>query len=342
MQLKELGEKALIDKLGKKFSEADTRVLRGIGDDCAATIITEGHILLSSTDTLTEEVHFSLTYSPPRLLGRKLVNISISDIAAMGGSPLFVLLAITMPGTIDEFFVKELYSGVNEACRESGATLVGGNISSTSGENPIVLTSTILGEVPPDEIIYRDTAGPGQTIYVTGTLGDSALGLIGLQGDGPSAITRSPYRNSVARHLDPRPRTRLARAIARKGLATAMMDLSDGLASDLPQLALASNLSALVKTNLLPISSEVKTYMDKEADGMEMVLSGGEDYELLFTAKAEDKEELKRLAEQNNIQLTAIGQTEALTGDSKGNGVRFIQTDGTELTVKKKGFDHYK
>ncbi|VAV84621.1 Thiamine-monophosphate kinase [hydrothermal vent metagenome] len=342
MQLKELGEKALIDILGKRFSETGPRVLKGIGDDCAATLQAGGKVLLSSTDTLTEEVHFSLTYSPPKLLGRKLVNISVSDIAAMGGTPLFILLALTMPATIDEGFVTELYRGVEEACGESAMVLIGGNISSTAGENPIVLTSMILGEVPESEMICRTGAAPGETIYITGSPGAATLGLIGLQNDGPSAITRSPYRNSVARHLDPKPRTKIARTIARKGLATSMMDTSDGLASDLTALAKASNIGALVKTTLIPISPEMKTYLKNDALGLEIALSGGEDYELLFTAKKENKEAIERLAEQSGIPITEIGVTEERDESSKSGSVRFIQNDGTEFELKNKGFDHYK
>jgi len=342
MQLKELGEKPLIDILGKKFSKADPRVLKGIGDDCAAVLPARGKALLSSTDTLTEEVHFSLTYSPPKLLGRKLVNISVSDIAAMGGTPLFILLALTMPATIAEDFVTELYRGVEEACGENATILIGGNLSSTAGESPIVLTSVVLGEVSESEMICRTGAAPGESIYITGSPGEAALGLIGLQSDGPSAITRSPYRNSVARHLDPKPRTKIARTIARKGLATSMMDTSDGLASDLAALAKASNIGAMVKTTLIPISPEMKTYLKDNSLGLDVPLCGGEDYELLFTAREENKEDIERLAGQSGIPITRIGTTEPRDESSKTGNVRFIQNDGTELELKNKGFDHYK
>jgi thiamine-monophosphate kinase len=310
-----------------------------MGDDCAATLIGAGKVLLSSTDTLAEDVHFSLTYSPPTLIGRKLVNISVSDISGMGGVPLFLLLALTMPGTIDDSFVKELYTGVNSACREHNIVLIGGNISSTPGENPMVLTSTILGEAAPDDIIYRSGASAGDIIYVTGTLGDSALGLKGLEIDGPTALTRSPFREAVSRHLDPSPRLNIAKTIARNNLATSMMDVSDGIASDLPGLAKESNLSAVVDLNKLPHSKEMLLYMSKEADGLEMMLAGGEDYELLFTAKPENKNEIQRLAKEEDLRVTAIGQMEETTEDSVT--VRFVDNNGDEVDIKKKGFDHY-
>jgi len=340
MQLKELGEKALIEILDKRFSQTDPRVIKGIGDDCAVTIPSRGKVLLSSTDTLTEEIHFSLTYTPPKLLGRKLVNVSVSDIIAMGGTPQFILLSITMPSTIDENFITELYRGVDEACKESSMVLIGGNMSSIPGEGSIVLTSTVLGEASKDKVIYRSGASAGEAVYVTGTIGTSYLGLIGLQNDGPSAITRSPYRNSVARHLDPKPRTKIARTIARKGLATAMMDTSDGLAIDLATLAEASKVSAKVETTLLPISSELQSYLKKEKEDLQLPLRGGEDYELLFTAKEEHKEEIAMLAEQSGIAITRIGLIEISDKDS--NHVRFIQNNGTELKIKNKGFDHYR
>ncbi len=342
MQLKELGEKALIEILDKRFSQTNPRVIKGIGDDCAVTIPGNGKVLLSSTDTLTEEIHFSLTYTPAKLLGRKLVNVSVSDIAAMGGTPQFILLSITMPSTIDEGFVTELYRGVDEACRESNITLIGGNISSTPSEGSIVLTSTILGEASKDEVIYRSGASAGESVYVTGAVGAAYLGLVGLQDDGPSAITRSPYRNSVARHLDPKPRTKIARTIARKGLATSMMDTSDGLAIDLATLVEASKVAATVKTTLLPISKEMQSYLKKEGKDLRLPLRGGEDYELLFTAKEEHKKEIVLLAEQSGIEITQIGLIEELDKDSETNNVRFLQNNGTELKIKDKGFDHYK
>lgn len=340
MQLKDLGEKALINMLGKNFSKADTRVLKGIGDDCAATLFSEGNVLLSSTDTLTEDVHFILTYSPPKLLGRKLVNISVSDIAGMGGTPLYLLIALTMPGTIDDKFVKELYTGVREACDENNIALIGGNISSTPGENPIVMTSTILGQCAQDNIIYRSGAAPGDIIYVTGTLGDSALGLKGLEVDGPRAMTRSPYRESVACHLDPAPRTILAKTIARKKLASSMMDVSDGIAADLPELAKESRVSATVNLSLLPRSKEMLQYLDKADDGMELMLSGGEDYELLFTSKKELIKDIERLALETGIRITPIGQVDDTT--QTAGDVRFTDNDGKEVDIKKKGFDHFR
>jgi len=323
MQLKELGEKALIEILDKRFSQTDPRVIKGIGDDCAVTIPSRGKVLLSSTDTLTEEIHFSLTYTPPKLLGRKLVNVSVSDIIAMGGTPQFILLSITMPSTIDENFITELYRGVDEACKESSMVLIGGNMSSIPGEGSIVLTSTVLGEASKDKVIYRSGASAGEAVYVTGTIGTSYLGLIGLP-----------------RHLDPKPRTKIARTIARKGLATAMMDTSDGLAIDLATLAEASKVSAKVETTLLPISSELQSYLKKEKEDLQLPLRGGEDYELLFTAKEEHKEEIAMLAEQSGIAITRIGLIEISDKDS--NHVRFIQNNGTELKIKNKGFDHYR
>jgi thiamine-monophosphate kinase len=202
-----------------------------------------------------------------------------------------------------------------------------------------VLTSTILGEAAPEDIIYRSGASVGDIIYVTGTLGDSALGLKGLEVDGPTAITRSPFREAVRRHLDPRPRLNIAKTIARNNLATSMMDISDGVASDLHELVKESNVSAVVDISKLPHSEDMAQYMIKEVGAMEMMLAGGEDYELLFTSKPENEKEIQRLAKEENLRVTSIGLMEEKT--EKSPTVRFVDGNGIEVDIKEKGFDHF-
>ncbi len=335
MRLKELGELSLIKRLGERFTARGPRVVKALGDDTAVTIVDDSRGLLSTTDTLIEEVHFRTSYTPPYLLGRKVVSISLSDVAAMGGVPLYLLLSVAVtPETTEEFF-DELYNGIADCAKEFDVILIGGNTSASPGRT--VLTSTVLGEVPIDEVVYRDGARCGDRIYVTGTIGDSALGLSVLMERGIEAVSKGPFKRAVHRHLDPTPRIRAGRALAERGLATAMIDISDGLVQDLRHLTEQSNAGAAVEFKALPLSEEMKDHLRENPSNRRLVLAGGEDYELLFTARPESTGAIERLKKELGLPITPIGE---VLGPEEG--IRIVDGDGSPIRLAEEGFEHFR
>src|SRR3989304_440542 len=172
MRLKRIGEDALIAGLAVKFGARHPRLIKGIGDDTSVVRQEGGKALLATTDILIENTHFKRSYTPPYLLGRKSLSISLSDIAAMGGAPLFYLVSVALPPGVGKKFVDEIYRGLAGAARESGAILAGGNTART--EDGMVIETTVFGEAAENEVLYRSTARPGDIVFVTGTRGSSA------------------------------------------------------------------------------------------------------------------------------------------------------------------------
>ncbi len=338
MKLKDLGEDELIKLLAKSFGEttatdnSSKRVLKAIGDDTSVTIQSEDHLLLTTTDILQEGVHFDLSYTDPFLLGRKSVNISTSDIASMGGTSLFLLMSIALPVDTDSSFIEELYKGIKSACFEQTSqkdhtlTLIGGNTSLS--KDSITIGSTVLGEVETSKVVYRSGANIGDRIFVTGTLGDSALGLKLLQGGSKESNI------ATKRHLDPKARTEEGVILADNYIASSMIDLSDGLASDICHIATESNVGAEIYYNKIPLSDIVENYIKDNPKESELPLSGGEDYELLFTVPEDKLEKLETLRDSLPSPAVEIG---IITEKD----VTFLDQNGNPMTVKSKGFKHF-
>lgn len=304
--MKRIGEEELVRLLRERFRPAHPRILKAIGDDTSVTIEKNGAALLATTDVLIEDTHFRRIYTPARLLGRKSLSISLSDIAAMGGTPLFFLVSIALPPGADRKFIDDLYKGIEEVSEESGVTLLGGN----TAKAPLVMVSTtVLGEAMPEEVVYRSGSRPGDIIYVTGWPGESALGLKVLSKHGKKAAVRGPFKTAAKRHLDPTPRLSAGRELAKKRLATAMIDVSDGLLLDLKRLCEESSVSAIVHERLLPVSPVLLRYQALTGKPpLDLVLSGGEDYELLFTARPAASRKVEALFKRLGIPLTRIGE----------------------------------
>lgn len=332
MLLKDIGEDALIKHLSKKFSAPRRGLIKAVGDDASVTAQRPGRVLLATTDSLIQDTHFSLSWAKPFLLGKKALAISLSDIAAMGGEPLFFLVSLAVPPATPKKFIDGLYKGMSASAKTHGVALAGGN---TARAGKITITTAVFGEAEKAKVVYRSGGKPGDIIYVTGTLGDSALGLKALKSRGCAAMN-GPLKKAVMRHLSPAPRVDAGRALAGKKIPSAMMDISDGLMLDLKRLCKESRAGAEVYAPSIPLSDEFKTYLAKRPGALTLALTGGEDYELLFTAPEAKANGIARISKKLGVPITAIGKL-----IQKQRGLMLIGADEKRVTLDKTGFEHF-
>jgi thiamine-monophosphate kinase len=331
--IRELGEFGLIEKLKKRTEVSDPSVIKGIGDDCAVIKISNRRFLLVTCDLLLEGVHFNRTYTDSYHLGKKALVVNLSDIAAMGGIPRFYLVSLGLPPNLPLTFIERLHRGMEEVAREFNLSLIGGNISSSQ---KILIDLTVLGETKPSEIIYRDGAQTGDAIFVTGTLGNSALGLISLK-SGMKEKHRAGLKRFREAHLSPYPRVKEGRLIAKHRLATAMIDISDGLISDLRHILKESKKGAEVWVDRIPLSPEFMKFSEVfKGNRIDLALAGGEDYELLFTVPQDRLKRLNRLSRQLSLPVTMIGK---IIGEK--DKISLIRDDGKAYPLTREGFRHF-
>ena len=315
----------------RKVAGAGPGVLVGIGDDAAVVETGPGSVVLT-TDVLVEGVHFSLPSISARDLGYKAVVVNVSDIAAMAASPRYALVSLSLPSQAEESWVIELYGGMKTACDEYALSLVGGDLN-RSGELSIAVT--IAGEVAPGRAVLRSGAVMGHRIVVTGALGASAGGLVVERSGDPSAIASEWGRGLVAAHQRPVARVGEARTLAAAG-ASAMMDVSDGLALDLSRMCAESGVGARLETDALPVSPWLAQAAGAlDLDPLRLALTGGEDYELLATLPGSSvKEAAATLRERFGVALTDVGEITAA-------GMMAVGADGTETPLVAEGWDHF-
>lgn len=284
-----LTERALIDRIRQRVGGAKSSALvRGIGDDCAILQPPRGHELLVTTDFSLENVHFRREWHPARAVGHRCLVRGLSDIAAMGGEPISVFLSLALPAELPQRWVDGFFDGFLALAKRWKVPLAGGDIAqSRSG---VMADIVVLGSVPRGKAILRSTARAGDLIYVTGTLGLSAAALQKFRAD------RKPTPRSAPRHFFPEPRIDAGQYLRVHKLATAMIDLSDGLSTDLSHICEESKVGAVLYADSIPCLPT--------ANGLELALHGGEDYELLFTARAK----ARIPQEVGGIQVTAIGE----------------------------------
>lgn len=332
-----MNERQIIEYIAAGAGAAGGQVLMGIGDDCAVIRKAGDQVWLLTMDTLIEGVHFDYRFHPPGKLGRKVVSVNVSDIGAMGGAPSFALLSVGMPDGFDTTWFKAFSQGLAEACREYGCLLVGGDtVASPLG---CTFSLTVIGEARAEEVVYRSGARIGDTIWVSGELGLAAAGLELLQKgiDAPHPV----FDRLRERHLNPRARCQLGRRLGTGRLVTAMMDLSDGLATDLAHLCARSGVGARISEAALPgISATAEAAGLVGADAVAWAISGGEDYELLFTAPPGHQGRLQVLAEESDIRLTAIGSIVAAGGVVLVGGDREGRLREVEIAYQ--GYDHFR
>ncbi len=333
--LSELGEFGLIDRLTKDFRIYHPETLRGIGDD-AAVIAAGEKVMLLSTDLLVEGIHFDLTYVPFRHLGYKSAVVNISDIAAMNGIPKQLTLSLAVSSRFPAEALDELYAGVRAACDHYRVDLVGGD--TTSNVRGLTISGTIVGEAKADEVVYRHGARPGDLLCVTGDLGSAYIGLLILERE-KAEFKANPAMQPklegldypVGRQLKPEARTDIRNLLLGAGVTpTSMIDISDGLASDLLHICKRSGVGCRLFEEKIPIDGQT-TELAKEFGIIPSVaaLSGGEDYELLFTVKQEDYEKIRDLG-----GISIIGHMTVPT-----EGKVMITPDGKSIPVTAQGWD---
>jgi len=336
-KLADLGEFGFISRIAAA-SQNGAGVVTGIGDDAAVTALTPGMQLLTSTDMLLEDVHFRRSWHDPYRLGRKSLAVNLSDLAAMGAIPRWALLCLAVPADLPLDFLDEFTRGFLEMAGEHGVSLIGGDTcASRSG---FTISVTIMGEQLPERIQRRSGARVGDEIWVTGTLGDAALGLQMLEGGFDSAqpanCSLSGVEGLLARLLNPTPRTVLGLALAESGLLHAMIDISDGLLSDFGHITELSGLGGIIRVDDLPLSEAFRASVPSENPfPCHLALSGGEDYELCFTAPPECREKIKAIVKNCGVQGTPVG----IVTSSKM--VAVVQNDGRPYTAQQPGFNHF-
>lgn len=310
-------------------------LVKGIGDDCAVIKKDESTHQLLTTDTLVEGVHFNLGWHSPYLLGRKSAAVNLSDIGAMGGQPKGCLLSVAFPEGVPSWF-KDFMAGFTEVLQEHDTLLIGGD--TVKGLNGIVITVTIIGEADKRYICYRSGAQVDDMIWVTGSLGNAAAGLAlcrkGLYGtNDPSG----KWKELVRAHLDPEPLVGMGKVLAESGLVNSMIDISDGLATDLAHLCTASGVGAEIEQDLLPVSGLLReAAAELKTEAIDLALKGGEDYQLLFTSRPSAEKKLRKLvAVQMNREIFDVGRL------IEGEGV-YLLAENERKEISYQGYDHFK
>lgn len=308
--------------------------LAGLGsldltDDAALLDCPVGYRLVVTVDQLVEGVHF-LADDPPELVARKLMRRNLSDLAAMAATPRHYLVTSALPKTHDDDWVRRFAAGLAEDQHRYGLALLGGDSTSTSG--PATLTLTAIGHVAAGQEIRRQGAKPGDRLWVSGTIGDAFLGLKALRGDYP-ALAAEHREALAARFRVPEPRCELGPRLS--GIAHAMIDVSDGLVADLGHICETSGVGATVALPLVPLSVAAKALVAEDAGLLAAMVTGGDDYELLFAAPPDADEEIAGLSQGLGLPIAGIGTIEA------GEGVRVVDADGREVPLDKAGWRHF-
>ncbi|MEX0799887.1 MAG: thiamine-phosphate kinase [Dehalococcoidia bacterium] len=326
MDVAELGEFGLIERLGRAVgAERPESVIVGIGDDAAAWRA-GGAVLLATTDTLVEGVHFVRDWTPLADLGWKAIAVNVSDIAAMGGAPELALVTLSLPPRTEVEDVDALYEGIHECCQEYDVAVVGGDIVRAP---QLSVTVAMLGRAEQEEagqplLMRRDAAQAGYSIAVTGTLGDSAAGLVRLKKGAPAD---DPL---VRAHLRPRPPLEEAQQAARLGVPCAI-DISDGLLQDIGHVCQRSGLGAVVRADSIPLSRTLREAFPDHA--LSLACSGGEDYQLALVAP---QETMRLVRASPGVQVAVIGEMV----ESEEHRARLLDASGDEILIDAAGWDH--
>ena len=324
MKVSETGEFGLIELIAKAVGRTgDKRLLIGIGDD-AACWRAKG-LQLATTDTLIEDIHFSFKNITWRELGWKAMAVNLSDIAAMGGVPLYALVSLGIPADTETDDVIELYKGMLDLAGKHKVRIVGGD---TIASPIAAITLTIIGEAgSEEEILKRSAARPGDLIAVTGSFGASAAGLAIMQKR--LSLDKKTEKALREAHFNPMPRIEEGRTLVKYGVKAAI-DVSDGLLGDLGKVCQASGVGAQIYSERIPIRAAVEKHFGNKA--LKLALTGGEDYELIFTAPPTT---INNVAKKLSCRVTIIGKI------TKNRAVQVLDADGNEFSFAVEGWDHF-
>lgn len=327
MKINQIGEFGLIDLIKRRVFSKDKSVLVNIGDDAAVIEPSKDKLLIFTTDTLMEKVHFDLRYFSFEQIGWKAMVANLSDIAAMGGLPKFALVTIGLPHSISVENVISIYDGMNEAGKRYKCKVIGGDtFFSPKG---IFISIALLGEVEKEFLVKRKGAKKGDLICVTGDLGEAQAGL--------EFLKKYPYRKPalVKKHLTPFPRISEARTLVKTLKISSMIDISDGLSSELFHLTEENNLGAMIYEEKIPISPNcTKASNLLKRSPLLWALSSGEEYELLFTIRRKERAKLEKINEK--VKVSVIGEML-----EKKEGVFLMERSGKKRKLAKTGFTHF-
>jgi thiamine-monophosphate kinase len=336
MRIDQLGEFSLIERIQQALPAPGRDVLVGIGDDVAVLRTGGERVWLATCDVQMEGAHFLRDAITPQNLGRKALAINLSDIASSGGRPRFALISLGLPKDLQVEFVDGLYEGLRAEAETFGVDIIGGNISSS--RLGVFIDITLLGDAPPENVLLRSGAKAGDQILVTGTLGDAAAG-VALLLDVRLKTTPEYTAFAQVRRDTPSPRVREGQLIGAAHTASAMIDLSDGLAGDLGHICEKSAVGIRLFAQKLPVSAANRALAQTaHKDEWHFALHGGEDYELLFTAPLAGAEALAaQITHETGTPVSIIG--EILPPEQ---GQQLVLPDGSIVPLQPRGWDHFK
>lgn len=347
MNLSDLGEFGFIDRISGILNTADERVIKGIGDDCAVVRLTDDRVQVITTDAFVENIHFLTDRIAAEQLGHKCLAVNLSDVAAMGAEPTFAVVTVASPASRDAEYLTRMFFGIRALADRFGVTIVGGDM--TSSQRDLMISITALGEARADEIRYRSAAHPDDVLFVTGVIGESGAGLATLLDDTHARQMRQETLDALrSRHLTPEPLMGEGRWLARYTgpvgeRVGAMLDVSDGIASDIRHICRESSaqhgapIGVRIDEAELPITATLAEFLDRTGgDPIQYQLQSGEDYALLFSAPESTADDLMdRFRAEFATQIARIG---IFTGDD-----RYIlhRCDGSEYPLSG-GHDHFR
>ncbi len=333
--LDQLGEFALIEHLTNNFTLEQESSIKGIGDDAAVLEFTQDKVLVS-TDLLIEGVHFDLAYVPLKHLGYKAVVVNLSDICAMNATPTQITVSIAVSNRFPLEAIEELYQGVALACKHYKVDLVGGD--TTSSQKGLIISVTAIGKAKEEDIVYRSTAVETDLLVVTGDIGSAYMGLQILEREKQVFLVNpnnqpdlEAYDYIIERQLKPEARVDIKQLLEDLDIKpTSMIDISDGLSSEIMHLCKASELGCNLYEDKLPLDPQfISTCEEFNIDSTTLAINGGEDYELLFTISMKDFEKVK-----GNPNLSIIGHM-----TPKSEGIHLITRANTKIPLKARGWD---
>ncbi len=337
VEISELGEFGLIDHLTKDFTVIDKNLIKGIGDDCA--VFECGDICnLVTTDLLVEGVHFNLVYTPLKHLGYKAVAVNLSDIYAMNGTPKYITVSVAVSRKFSVTAMEQLYEGIKLACDRFDVELIGGD--TTSSMSGLFINITAIGQAKKEDIVYRSGAKKNDLVCVSGDLGGAYIGLKVLEREAKIYMEDKEmqpelegYEYVIERQLKPEPRRDIIRELAKRGIVpNSMMDISDGLSSELMHICKQSGVGCRVYEERIPIHEQTEAVSNRfHMDPSLAAMNGGEDYELLFTVPMDKKELVEEISDVSLIGYIC----------DASEGKKFVPRNGAELDLKAQGWTSF-